>query len=685
MRRWTRTMIQPAVATVTALSQCAGPAPQHGGFLVSRRWRTQHRAGAWWPGLEEDSLLQNEAPLDSSLGIILKPETTLVDLFEQCVRAYGPRRFIGTKMMVRGSLSYMWSTYETLDKEIEVMRTLLHAMGVTKGSRVMVISENRYEFFVVHMATLQLGAQHVVLPTSITPEEARLIAHATRSRVVFVESPASYAAIKSWVGTVGDVQQVFCFDDDGSEGSYAVAVTMASTASSTEPVCQEIECNDTALIQFTPATTGPPKGVMLSHKALIANVASISAKLGEALTSEDLCLSLAPWCLSGSLTADLYQIMIKGASLCVPPEIMEGFSDIATVNPSVLFAVNLPFLRAYNNIIDEIMNANAVQRDATRYALGQLLETRTHNNAPSFVTQSLSSVLLRKYRAAFGNDLRMAVIVGNPVPREQMELFADLNIFLVNTYTCAETGGVIATDIDVPGRLKVLPGIEARVVNEQGEVVSPGDLGEILVEAPNAMQGYFNINISDEEAANALVLYGSRSFVRTGDYGTLTHDWITVKGNRDVLIVLDDGKLVEPLEAEAKYQTSPFIKQVYLYGNKRSHVVALVVPHTRAISNHLKKVERRDGIPVVTDREKADTIRQEIRRLSEGLPPRSHIRRFAFVDEFTLANGFMTSKWGLARDRIERHYTHYLTALYDDDPKFHGYAVDDYDDLTSLF
>ena len=57
------------------------------------------------------------------------------------------------------------------------------------------------------------------------------------------------------------------------------------------------------------------------------------------------------------------------------------------------------------------------------------------------------------------------------------------------------------------------------------------------------------------------------------------------------------------------------------------------------------------------------------------------MRRFAFVDDFTQANGFMTCKWGLARQKIEAHYVHYINHLYDDTPKFYGYAVDDYDDL----
>eukprot|EP00759_Apiculatamorpha_spiralis_P006132 PhF_6_TR13617/c0_g1_i1/m.21793/K01897/ACSL, fadD; long-chain acyl-CoA synthetase len=665
---------------VSSVPACKSPL-----YTNALRFRIQSAAGVYWPQSDEDASLANDDALHNLRAVVLKPDTTLTDIYAQSILAYGVRKFIGSKMMIRGTLNYMWSSYESFNVEVDLCRHLLGCMGVTRGSRVMVISENRYEWVIVHIATLQLGAHHVVLPTSITPEEAKRVAQATGASVVFVESPASYASVRTWIDTVGEVKHVMCFDDENSEGSYAVAITLSMHATGKTPVRTDIKPEDTAMIHFTPGTTGPPKGVMLSHKALVANVASVTAKIGEALSLDDVIMSMAPWCVCGTIMLDLYQVLIKGAAIIVPPEVTEGFGDIKTVNPSVLVSVALPFQRAYNNIIDEILNANIFKRDMSRLALGGLLEARTTMKDPGMTTRMVSSMFLHKYRRSFGDELRMAIIVGNPLQRDQAELFADLNVFIVNTYACTEAGGIIATDIDVPSRLKVLPGVETRIINENGDVVSPGDIGEILVEAPHAMQGYFDLNVSSDEAKTALQIYGGRSFVRTGDYGSQNGEWITVQGHRDVLIVLDDNKVVEPLTLEAKYQSSPFMKQVFVYGHKRSHVVALIVPLSGAISSHLKKVERRDGSPIVTEKEKAHCIRNEIRRLSVDLPPRHHIRRFMFVDEFTLANGFLTSKWGYARQKIETHYVHYLEALYNEDPKFHGYSVDDYDDLTSLF
>lgn len=616
----------------------------------------------------------------ASVGVQIKPSTTLPDLWAQSLRAYPLRRFLASKMWVRGRLGYVWATYESLDQEINSMRTLLHFMGIEKGSRVTVISENRYEWVVVHVATMQLGAQMVVLPTSITPEEARRVVHSTGSRVLFVETMGSYSAVKEWIGTVGDLQHVICFEDQIGEASYAVAVTIAADKEPKVPPATNIRPEDTAMIMFTAGTTGPPKGVMLSHKTIVANISSVYAQIGESISHEDMFMSLCPWTVAGAMTAEIYQAMVKGAAICIPPELIEGFQDLANAEPTVAVSVAAPFQRAYNNIIDEVLS-RSVTKEATRITLGAITQSRIMLRRPSAGIRAASNLLLGNFKKQFGRDLRLVVIIGHMLTKDQGELLADLELFVVNTYGCLEAGGLLATDMDVPTKLKALPGVEMRVVNDQNEVVVPGDLGEILVEAPHAMQGYFNIHIDPEEIKRSMVVYGSRTFVRTGDFGTMTGGWITVKGHKDVLITLDDNKVVDPLEIETMLFKSPFIKQVFVFGDRRPYLTALVVPLSLAISNHLRKVERRDGVPIVSDREKADCIRAELRRVSARLPARSHVRRFAFVDEMTMANGLLTPKWGFARQKIEKHYVHYINQLYDETPKFYGFAVDDYDDL----
>jgi long-chain acyl-CoA synthetase len=655
---------------------------------VQRRFRTDFRgtrsgrnfAGTWDGNFEipGHNIIREEDP---TMALQIKPESTLVELWAQVQNSHPTRRFMGSKMWVRGQLGYCWSTYDTINQEIDMIRNMIHAMGITKGCRMVVISENRYEWFVLKMACMQLGAHFVAVPTNVTPQEAQRIVKATRARLLCVETPTSYAAVKNWIGNVGDLQHVLCFEDQG-EGSYSVAIRIAEIIPPEQRVkpITDIRPEDTACIMFTAGTTGSPKGVMLSHKCLVANISSVFAQFGEALGFEDLFMSLCPWTVAGALTVELWQVILKGAAVAIPPEVIEGFQDLTTVNPSVVVSPALPFQRAYNNIVDDIINRK-LTKNVTRLTVGAITQSRVMMTKPPASIRTLSHALLGKFKTPFGTDLRLVVIIGHQLTKDQGELFADLDLFVVNTYGCLEAGGIVAMDLDVPTKLKALPGVEMRVVNDKNEVVVPGDLGEILIEAPHAMQGYFDVHIDENDAANSLVVYGNRTFVRTGDYGTMTGSWVSVKGNKDVLITLKDGKVVDPLEIETILSKSPFIKQVFIFGEGRPYLTALIVPLTLAISQHLRKVERRDGVPIVNDREKADCIRSELRRVSQDLPPRSHVRRFAFVDEFTISNGMMTPKMGYARQKIETHYVHYINQLYDDSPKFYGYAVDDYDDL----
>ncbi|KAH9600087.1 AMP-dependent synthetase/ligase [Trypanosoma melophagium] len=665
MRRWLRALVPQW--RVSSLS-----------LLVTHRLGTSV-AGTFYS--ESDVAGGSSMNNDMRLGLVIKPHSTLIELWEQAVKGWPTRRFLGAKMWVRGRLGYIWATYESIDAEIAAMRTLLHKMGVDKGSRVVVISENRYEWVVTHFATLQLGAHFVVLPTNVTPMEAQLVLKSTQATVLFVESLSSYTTVKGWIGEIGRLQHVICFEDQLGESSYAVAINIASEVPEKIPVRKDITAEDTAMIMFTAGTTGPPKGVMLSHRNLVANISSIYAHVGEALTHTDLFMSLCSWCVAGALTVELYQAICKGACVCIPPEQLEGFQDLPMVQPSVVVTVAQPFQRAYANIVDNIMSRGSTTKDLTRFTLGRITENRLMLQKPGYLLSIASHVLLGNFKEQFGSELRIAIVVGSQLTRDQMELLADLDVFTVSTYGCLEAGGLIATDIDVPLRLKALPGVEIRVVNDNNEIVAPGDIGEILIEAPHAMQGYFDVNIDPEEAKNSLVTYGSRSFVRTGDYGSVTGGWITLKGSKHVLITLTTGAVVDPLEIEATLIKSPFIKQIFVYGDNRPFLTALVVPNAKAIASHLRKLERRDGVPIVSEREKADCIRAELRRVSQGLPSRAHVRRFAFIEECTLANGFITCKYSFARQKIESHYVHYLNALYDETPKFFGHAVDDYDDL----
>jgi long-chain acyl-CoA synthetase len=280
-----------------------------------------------------------------------------------------------------------------MNHEIEAMRTLLAKMGIAKGSRVVIISDNRYEWFVVHMATMQLGGQFVALPTNVTPFEAQVVLKSTLAKVLFVETVASYNAVKSWVGNIGVLEQAICFEDPTGEGSYAVAIAIAADVETKVGVTPNITAEDTAMIMFTAGTTGPPKGVMLSHKNLVANVSSVSAQLGEAITHSDMFMSLCPWTVAGALSTEIYQAMLKGATVCVPPELLEGFHDLETVAPSVIVSVAQPFQRAYANIVDDVQNRGSFHKDMTKFTLGRITENRIMLQKPGKVSSHRVALL----------------------------------------------------------------------------------------------------------------------------------------------------------------------------------------------------------------------------------------------------------------------------------------------------
>ncbi|RNF07228.1 long-chain-fatty acid-CoA ligase protein [Trypanosoma rangeli] len=118
-------------------------------------------------------------------------------------------------------------------------------------------------------------------------------------------------------------------------------------------------------------------------------------------------------------------------------------------------------------MVGKIMNRGGITKDMARFTLGRITENRLMLKKPGHTLRTASHVLLGKFKEQFGNELRIAFIVGSQLTWDQMELLADLDVFTVGTYGALEAGGLIATDIDVPLRLKALPAVEIRVVNEK--------------------------------------------------------------------------------------------------------------------------------------------------------------------------------------------------------------------------
>ncbi|RNF07229.1 long-chain-fatty acid-CoA ligase protein [Trypanosoma rangeli] len=149
---------------------------------------------------------------------------------------------------------------------------------------------------------------------------AQLVLKSTQAKVLFVESASSYAAMKGWIGEVGQLQHVICFEDQLGESIYAVVINIAADVPENIVPRKDITSEDTAMTMLTAGTTGPPKGVMLSHQNMMANIGSIYAHVGDSLTHTDLFMSLCSWCIAGTLTVELYQSICKGACICIPPE-----------------------------------------------------------------------------------------------------------------------------------------------------------------------------------------------------------------------------------------------------------------------------------------------------------------------------------------------------------------------------
>jgi long-chain acyl-CoA synthetase len=265
-------------------------------------------------------------------------------------------------------------------------------------------------------------------------------------------------------------------------------------------------------------------------------------------------------------------------------------------------------------------------------------------------------------RERFGGALQFA-ISGSAALSPEVAAFIDaLGVRVYEGYGLTETCPIVSANLPGPGNRKLgsvgrpVPGVRVAIDRE-----ASGDErdGEIVVSGPNIMLGYHN---RPEE--NAAVLMPDGSF-RTGDLGHLDSDgFLYLTGRIKEQYKLENGKYVVPSPLEERLKLSPYIANVFLYGDNRSYNVALVVPDAVAVEDWAKRKGQTLNDPA-RDPQVRELIGAELERLSAGFKGYERPRGFALIGEdFTTANGLLTPTFKLRRAAVLERYRAEIEALY---------------------
>ncbi|MEM7202695.1 MAG: long-chain fatty acid--CoA ligase [Planctomycetota bacterium] len=567
-------------------------------------------------------------------------------LVERSAEQFGSKVFLPRRHSRGGDPT----SFAALAAEVRAVAAGLASLGLQHGQRVALMSENSATWLATDLAVTYLGAVGVPRGADTTPAEMRFILEHSGSQIVFAETDRLATELLRYRDELPQLAHV-CVLAETTEVAGAMGLAELRERGATWEQgnagvlgarSAQVGPDDLLTIVYTSGTTAEPKGVMLTHRNVLSNVHTTTQVLNF-VPSDRFLSALPPW--------HMYERMMDYTALAAGAELVYTDrrrlkEDLRAIQPTLFAAVP----RIWESIHDGIINHCEKLAGAKRALMKSVLSTcrRVGAGQPRLLDRlthlMLRGTLLRRFRAATGGQLRVAVSGGGALPAHVDEMLLGLGIPICNGYGLTETSPVVALRTPRDNRCgtigRPLPQTEVQIRDEQGHTVDQGQSGLIWIRGPGVMRGYFN---NPTTTANVL----QEGWFNSGDLGSIDRDGhIRITGRAKDTIVLAGGENVEPEPLEIAVKTSPLIEQAVVLGQDRKSLGALLVVDTTYLEEKLPRDQWALDGPLITAPAVHDLLRQELNRhlcRGRGFRPFERVSTFRVLHEpMTPENDLLT-------------------------------------------
>ena len=423
----------------------------------------------------------------------------------------------------------------------------LHALGVSKGDRAALLSENRHEWFLVDSALQILGAVNVPIYSTLPAPQMAYIVADSGAKVVIVSDAGQLAKVSETRKELGSVTHVVTLDqtDDADALTFAqVEASGEAKAKESPNLAQEladaVTPDDLASIVYTSGTTGDPKGVMLTHRNFVTNVLASQKVLP--IDDTDIALSALPYSHVFERMVANYLYPSVGASIALAGSLEEVVPGLGEIRPTVMTMVPRFYEKLYSRIKESVDEGSPTKQKIFAWAISVGGEHGKYRLKGESAPMGLelkyklaTALVFGKLHNRIGGRLRFFVSGAAPLSKEIADFFWAAGITIVEGYGLTETSPVIS--VNRPSNIKfgtvgqVIPDVEVKIADD----------GEILARGPNVMKGYYH-----KDDATRAVIDGDGWF-HTGDIGELDDDgFLKITDRKKDIIVTAGGRTSPP-------------------------------------------------------------------------------------------------------------------------------------------
>lgn len=588
---------------------------------------------------------------------------------------------------------------EALEK-IDAISAWFLEIGIKKGDRLALIIENGPDYIFYDQALQQIGAVNASIYPTLSEAEIEYILNDSEAKTILVGTPFLLRKVYKIANNCPNLLRiVIAFDDlekyadRGNtmnpgvtclknvieEGSKMIEQYRHAINAAREAVLP----SDLSCLIYTSGTTGTPKGVMLTHFNLTENVRAALEQI-QVLEKTDIFLSFLPLSHVFERTGTYHICLFEGCTIAFSQSLELLAKNMAEVKPTIMCCVPRLLERIHDRAMKNGTSAGGAKTKIFLWALGigrkyrLVLESGKRPNVILRNQHKIAEKLVfSKIKERTGGRLKFLISGGGALPKNIGEFFGDLGIKVLEGFGLTETSPVMSVTENervIYGTVgRIIPRIEVAIQNvdtkhiytiQTHESFDPqfqSEEGEIIVRGHCVMKGYWN---KPEETASVI---DSEGWFHTGDIGRFFKGNLQITDRLKNMLVNAYGKNIYPTPVENTYLKSSKIEQVFLIGDKREYITAIIVPSRETLQETFNLSNEFFEKPdlFIEDKEIVDWIGQDIKRLSNELAKFERIKNFRVKrTPFSLDEGEITPTLKAKRKVIEKKYATAIDQMY---------------------
>ncbi|MBK0379543.1 AMP-dependent synthetase/ligase [Mucilaginibacter segetis] len=590
-------------------------------------------------------------------------------------------------------------SYKEAIEKIDAISAWFLDIGIKKGDRLALIIENGPDYVYYDQALQQIGAVNTSIYPTLSETEIEYILNDSEARTIITGNPFLCRKVLKIANNCPSLIRVIPAFEDFEK--YTEKLNLNAGVISFKKVIEEgLECvekyrtainaareailpSDLSCLIYTSGTTGTPKGVMLTHYNLTENC-KVSLVQIPIIEKTDMFLSFLPLSHVFERTATYYICMNKGCTIAFAQSLELLARNMAEVKPTVMCCVPRLLERIHDKAIKNGMDAGGIKTKIFTWALKIGREVRLLNEAgksPGIILATqlklADKLVFSKIKEKTGGRLKVLLSGGGALPKNIGEFFGDIGIKLLEGFGLTETSPVMSVtenDRIIYGTVgRIIPGIEVAIQNVDTHKIYTiqthdnfkpefeSEEGEIIVRGHCVMKGYWR----KPEETSAVI--DQEGWFHTGDIGRFYRGNLQITDRLKNMIVNAYGKNVYPTPVENTYLKSPKIEQVFLVGDKRDYITALLVPGRELLQETFKLgddfFEKPDQF--IEDEEIINWIAQDVRKYAVELAKFERIKSFKLKRKpFSMEEGEITPTLKAKRKVIEKNYAQAIDEMY---------------------